>query len=70
MATFTSIIKILEILLSAFQYFTKQIDLITFNNRLKKIEEACKQAGTGSIEERLEGGQNVEDNFNSHARKP
>jgi len=69
MATFKSIIEIIKIFLWAVKYFKGEITEAIFNHKIKSIRKAIKKAGEGSLEDRLEGGQDVENNFNKHGPK-
>lgn len=64
MGTIASIVKVLEVLIAAFQYIAGTIDRMQFQKRLDDIDAAVKRAQTGSYEDRLKGGQDVEDNIN------
>lgn len=69
MGTFKSIVEIIRIFLWAIKFFKGEIDEVIFKGHLKKIRKAIKRAKKGSLEERLKGGQDVEDNFNRRAPK-
>ena len=69
MGTFKSIVEIIKIFLWAIKFVRGEINEIVFKSRLKRIRKAIKRAKKGSLEERLQGGQDVESNFNRRAPK-
>jgi hypothetical protein len=67
MKTFQAVIYLLKTLVEALRYISGQINAIEFNTRLNKIEKAVNRAENGpTINDRMEGGRDVEDNFNRH----
>lgn len=61
-----TILKLLVSLYDLYKYLSGVITLEVFNARLKKIKDGVEKAKDGPLEERLEGGQEVEDNFNNN----
>lgn len=50
----------------AISYVFGAISRAVFAQRLEDIHKSVTKAKTGELEERLKGGQEVEDNFNKH----
>jgi len=67
MATLKLIIEAIKLFLWAFKFIKGEITEAAFRSRVKKIKKAGEKAGTGNLEERLQGGRDVEDNFNRHS---
>lgn len=66
MATIKAVIQLLMLLLETYRYIDGQVSTAIYYNKIRKIRDACRRAATGNIDDRLEGGQDVEDNFNNH----
>lgn len=69
MANITAIIRILDALIQSIQYVFGMIDKARFEHEMDRIKANVKQAGEGSIENRIEGGSKIEGGFNSHVKK-
>lgn len=59
-------IKILRGLIQLIQFLAGQIEEAQFLDRLKKIKGATDKAQEGELDDRLDGGKEVEDGFNRH----
>ena len=68
MGNISAIIKILEVFALAVQYVWGLIDKARFQARLDAIDAAVSKAKEGPIEERLKGGQDLEDEINSNTK--
>lgn len=66
-ANIKAIIELIKMVLAAYQFIAGQISEAAYNSKIKKIKEAAVKASNGTLEDRLEGGRDVEDIFNSHA---
>jgi len=66
-STFKAIIQLISVLITTIKWMQGTISLAQYNKRINKINTAIKKAQTGELPERLEGGKDVEDNFNRHA---
>jgi hypothetical protein len=59
-------LKLLRLLIAAIMYTYGYIQREQFEGHLRDIDEWAKKAGEGKLEDRLEGGSGVEDNYNRH----
>lgn len=68
MGNIGAIIKILEVFALAVQYVWGLIDRARFQARLEAIDKAVAKAKEGPLEERLKGGQDLEDEINRNTK--
>lgn len=59
-------IKFLRGLIQLVQFLADKIDEAQFNERMRKIKQGTDKAQNGELDDRLDGGQDVENGFNRH----
>ena len=69
MQTTKAVILILYTLINAFAYFSGLISREDYEASLASSAKWAHDASNGSLPDRLKGGQNAQNDFNSHAPK-
>lgn len=64
----TVIVQFIELFLQAFKYACGIIAVAEFEKEVARIKKAIKDASTGSLEERLKGGKEMENGFNKFGK--
>ena len=68
MANVKAVIEFIKLFLTFYSYVAGRIDQAVFHSRIEKIKTAVQKAQTGALADRLQGGSDVEDNFNRHSK--
>lgn len=67
MGNFWAIIQLINTLVTAFQWLSGQIETAQLHSRMSSIKDAVDRAKQGKLEDRLEGGKELEDSWNRNA---
>jgi hypothetical protein len=67
MGNIWALIQLINTLVTAFQWLSGQIETAQFHSRMNSIKDAVAKAKQGKLEDRLKGGQELEDSFNRNA---
>ncbi len=69
MGSFKASVLILKTFIEFCQWLSGAIDDAQFHHELSQSKAWVKKATTGALPDRLEGGKDAENDFNSHAPK-
>ena len=63
------LIFVIKTIVLVYKFIYDKIEYSKFQKEIRAIRLAIKKAKTGSLNDRLEGGQDVQDNFDRFTRK-
>jgi hypothetical protein len=67
--TLQALIFIIKALIQMFQFLTGKIKADDFHKSMDSMKASIEKASSGPLETRIEGGKEIEDQFNQHVGK-